>query len=47
MYAADKGTLDFWEHAGKVVISLDALKQHFCDAREFATRIERNKQESI
>lgn len=44
MYATDKGTLDFWAHAGNVGISLDALKQHYYEAREFATRIERKKQ---
>lgn len=44
MYTADKGTLDFWGNAGNVGISLDALKQHYYEAREYATRIKRKKQ---
>lgn len=44
MYMADKGTLDFWGNVGNVGISLDALKQHYYGAREYAARIERKKQ---
>lgn len=41
---AEKGTLDFWGNIGNVGISIDALKQHYNQAREYATRIERKRQ---
>lgn len=44
MYMADKGSLDFWGNVGNVGISLDALKQHYYEAREYAAKIERKKQ---
>lgn len=44
MYRADNGTLDFWGNAGNVGISLDTLKQHCYEAREYAARIEGKRQ---
>ena len=44
MYIAEKGSLDFWGNMGGVGISLDALKQHYAEAREYVTRLEGKKQ---
>ena len=44
MYTADKGSLDFWGNMGNVGISLDALKHHYVEAKEYAERIRRKKQ---
>lgn len=42
--AACVGTLDFWGNVGNAGISLDVLKQHCCEAREYVARIERKRQ---
>lgn len=42
--AAGMGTLDFWGNAGNIGISLDTIKQHCFEAKEYAKRIENKRQ---
>lgn len=44
MCKAEKGTLDFWANMGNIGISLDTLKQHCYEAKEYAARIKRKRQ---
>lgn len=44
MYASDMKTIDFWGNAGNIGLSIDTLKQHYWEIREYVNKIERKKQ---
>ncbi len=44
MLASEAKTLDFWGNTGSVGTSLDAIKQHCNEAKNYVTRIESKQQ---